>query len=74
MPRLKGARFGNAEATDNGVLTAHWRMGDGATLRLVANLSDKDVAHSSSMTGAPIWGGAPGDRLQPWSVIWLLGG
>ncbi|PMX14029.1 DUF3459 domain-containing protein, partial [Pseudomonas sp. FW215-E1] len=60
MPRLKGARFGSAEAEDNGLLTAHWRMGDGATLRLTANLSDKDITHSSYNSGAPIWGGAAG--------------
>jgi maltooligosyltrehalose trehalohydrolase len=74
MPRLKGARFGEAEAEDNGLLTAHWRMGDGTTLRLTANLSDKDLAHSNNDAGTPIWGGAAGDRLPPWSVVWHLGG
>ena len=34
VPRLAGAAFGDAHAADNGLLTAHWRMGDGATLRL----------------------------------------
>ena len=33
VPRLAGAAFGEAKAADNGLLTAHWRMGDGATLR-----------------------------------------
>ena len=32
VPRLAGAAFGEAKATDGGLLTAHWRMGDGATL------------------------------------------
>jgi maltooligosyltrehalose trehalohydrolase len=73
-PRLKGARFGDATAADNGLLTAHWRMGDGTTLRLTANLSDKDITQSDNNAGAPIWGGAAGDRLPPWSVNWRLGG
>ena len=74
MPRLKGASFGDAEAADSGLLTAHWRMGDGATLRLTANLSDKDIAYPTNASGTPIWGGAAGDRLPPWSVVWRLGG
>jgi maltooligosyltrehalose trehalohydrolase len=49
-------------------------MGDGATLRLVANLSDKDAAYSDDGVGTLIWGGATGDRLAPWSVVWRLGG
>jgi maltooligosyltrehalose trehalohydrolase len=49
-------------------------MGDGALLRLAANLSDHDITHSSGDAGAPIWGGAAGDRLTPWSVVWRLGG
>ena len=43
-------------------------------LRLTANLSDKDMAYSNSHAGTPIWGGAAGDRLPPWSVVWHLGG
>jgi len=72
MPRLKGASFGDAEAADNGLLTAHWRMGDGTTLRLVANLSDHEITSTLS-AGTPIWGGAS-ERLRPWSVVWHLGG
>jgi maltooligosyltrehalose trehalohydrolase len=74
MPRLKAASFGDAEAADNGLLTAHWRMGDGTTLHLTANLSDKDITHSSNASDTPIWGSAAGDRLPPWSVVWYLGG
>src|SRR5262249_30199059 len=71
MPRLADAAFGEAKAEESGLLTAHWRMGDGATLRLTANLSDRDIA-SSQITGTPIWGGEPSDRLAPWSVVWRL--
>jgi maltooligosyltrehalose trehalohydrolase len=73
-PRLNGASFGDAAAADSGLLTAHWRMGDGTTLSLTANLSDKDITYSRKAPGAPIWGGMTGDRLPPWSVIWHLGG
>jgi maltooligosyltrehalose trehalohydrolase len=73
-PRLNGASFGDAETADSGLLTAHWRMGDGATLRLIANLSGKDIARPDGATGTPLWGGASGDRLPPWSVIWHFGG
>ncbi|MDE2376486.1 malto-oligosyltrehalose trehalohydrolase [Bradyrhizobium sp.] len=74
VPRLGGARFGNAVAADDGVLTAHWRMGDGTTMRLAANLSDEDIARTDHITGTPIWGKAAGERLPPWSVVWRLGG
>jgi maltooligosyltrehalose trehalohydrolase len=74
-PRLAGATFGKADTTDDGLLTANWRMGNGATLRLTANLSSRDIANASQdNTGRPIWGGEPGDRLPPWSVFWRIGG
>ncbi len=75
IPRLAGARFGNANAADNGLLTAHWRMGDGTTLQLVANLSDRELAHAShQVDGSQLWGGEVGETMQPWAVFWRLGG
>src|SRR5262249_5383658 len=38
MPRLARAAFGDARAADNGLLTAHWRMGDNTALYLISNL------------------------------------
>jgi maltooligosyltrehalose trehalohydrolase len=74
VPRLAGARFGNAQAADDGLLTADWRMADGARLRLEANLSGGEIVHRpGDMTGIAIWGGEIGDRLPPWSVFWRLG-
>jgi maltooligosyltrehalose trehalohydrolase len=74
-PRLAGAMFGEAHAVANGLLTADWRLGDGTTLRLVANLSAREMAcQPGGATGTPIWGGEPGDRLPPWSVFWRIGG
>jgi maltooligosyltrehalose trehalohydrolase len=73
VPRLAGVRFGDAHAADNGLLTADWRLGDGATLRLTANLSNTAIAHKArETTDTSIWGGAPGDVVRPWAVFWLL--
>ncbi len=75
VPRLAGASFGDAHAADNSLLTAHWRMGDGATLQLVANLSSNEIARkASAASGTPIWGGEAGDLMPPWSVFWRIGG
>jgi maltooligosyltrehalose trehalohydrolase len=74
-PRLAGAAFGDAQAGDNGLLTAGWRMGDGAMLRLTANLSVNEIVRTSTQTtGTPMWGGEPGERIPPWSVFWHIGG
>jgi maltooligosyltrehalose trehalohydrolase len=75
VPRLAGASFGDAHAADNGLLAAHWRIGDGATLQLVANLSSNEIARkASAASGTPIWGGEAGDSMPPWSVFWRIGG
>ncbi|MGJ4943168.1 malto-oligosyltrehalose trehalohydrolase [Bradyrhizobium sp. HKCCYLS1011] len=74
-PRLPGARFGEAHVTDDGRLTAYWLMGDGTKLRLLANVSGKEIAGpSSEFPGTLIWGGTPADCLPPWSVFWSIGG
>jgi maltooligosyltrehalose trehalohydrolase len=73
-PRLASATFGDAQPDDNGLLTASWRMGDGATLGLLANLSNTAIARGpDETTGTAIWGGTPGNQLPPWSVFWSLG-
>jgi maltooligosyltrehalose trehalohydrolase len=72
VPRLAGARHGDARATDDGLVTAHWPMGDGAILRLAANLSGREIALLPQQTaGAAIWGYAD-DHLPAWSVCWRL--
>jgi len=74
VPRLAAARFGEAHASENGFLTAHWHIADGSKLRVIANLSPQKITNASShMQGTPIWGGEPGDRLPPWSVFWRIG-
>jgi len=75
VPRLAGAAFGDARAGDDSLLTASWHMGDGAPLRLTANLSANEIPHPSNhATGTPIWGGESGGLLPPWSVFWRIGG
>ena len=75
VPRLAGASFGDAHAADNGLLTAHWRMGDGATLQLAANLSNSEIARkATAASGTPIWGGESGGLMPRWSVFWRIGG
>jgi maltooligosyltrehalose trehalohydrolase len=74
FPRLAGAVFGEAHASENGLLTASWRMGDSATLQLLANLSKCDITRASgAVTGTPIWGSALSERVPPWSVFWRIG-
>ncbi|WP_213769467.1 malto-oligosyltrehalose trehalohydrolase [Bradyrhizobium sp. dw_78] len=73
VPRLAGAAFGEAHAADNGLLTADWRMGDGATLRLTANLSNRANSHRPSETsGDVIWGDETRGPMPAWSVVWHL--
>lgn len=73
IPRLANAAFGEAHAADNGMLTANWRLGDGARLELRANLSNSEITGKPGETrGIPVWGGTPGEIMMPWSVFWRL--
>jgi maltooligosyltrehalose trehalohydrolase len=47
-------------------------MGDGATLRLTANLSATNIVRPAEATGRSIWGGEPAQILPPWSVFWRI--
>ena len=74
VPRLAGAAFDEAHAGDNRLLAANWRMGDGGSLRLLANLSDQTVSHApGGPAGTLIWGSELGDSVPPWSVFWRIG-
>ncbi|HKO69769.1 MAG TPA: malto-oligosyltrehalose trehalohydrolase, partial [Bradyrhizobium sp.] len=72
IPRLAGATFGKANAAENGLLQAHWRMGDGASLVLHANLAKAEVPREPC-DGATIWGNDSGNIMPPWSVVWRIG-
>ena len=74
IPRLAGAAFGKAHAAENGLLAANWRMSDGASLRLHANLSKAALAREPDCgSGRKIWGDDAGNMMPPWSVVWRLG-
>jgi len=77
VPRLRGmdghaARF---EVQAEAGLRVQWQLGDGSTLRLLANFSNEPLAVAMpagallfSTTGTP-----PGQGpLPPWSVVWML--
>jgi maltooligosyltrehalose trehalohydrolase len=72
-PRLADAAFGEAQVGADGVLMAHWRMGDGATLQLLANLSDRGSTNTpDDFKGTLIWGIELSDSVPPWSVCWRI--
>jgi maltooligosyltrehalose trehalohydrolase len=74
IPRLAAAAFGKADATGDGLLTASWRMGDGTTLWLLANLSDRDIPRPAGESkGTLIWGGELKESIPPWSVFSRIG-
>jgi maltooligosyltrehalose trehalohydrolase len=72
VPRLAGAVFGETQATDEGLVTAAWRMGDGATLRLRANLSTGMIADETRPSGNRLWGSLNSGTMPPWSLGWWL--
>jgi maltooligosyltrehalose trehalohydrolase len=73
IPRAAGVRFGEASGSEAGLLQANWRVADGATLRLLANLSDQAFSGDRPQwKGTRLWGGEPPEALPPWSVYWLI--
>lgn len=73
VPRLTGARFAETDNTNDGLLRANWRLGDGALLRLTANLSEHAVGHQlHTASGELLWGDDDTASLAPWSVHWHL--
>jgi len=73
VPRLAGVKFAIA-CGDGPILTSDWRLADGQTLRLVANLCDADAkAPRACRPLRSIWGGELPAVLPPWSVFWSIG-
>jgi maltooligosyltrehalose trehalohydrolase len=73
VPRLAEASFGHADASEDGMLTAVWRLTGEAMLGLTANLSDQPLKRTADENeGKPIWGGVTGSVMKPWSVFWRL--
>jgi 1,4-alpha-glucan branching enzyme/maltooligosyltrehalose trehalohydrolase len=69
VPQISDCRFGDASLDAHGLLSAHWQLGSGGTLRLIANLSDRAVPqHNLSLDGTILWGGDLTDAVPPWAV------
>jgi maltooligosyltrehalose trehalohydrolase len=67
---MAGASFGSAQLSGQ-ALRAHWRLGDGGRLMLLANLGNEPANSAVRLTGTPIWG-VPEARLPPLSVLWSI--
>jgi maltooligosyltrehalose trehalohydrolase len=72
VPRLVGAKFGTAQASEAGLLLADWQMGDRARLGLMANLSGQEIAVARRERGTRIWGRELTGSLPPWAVSWRI--
>jgi 1,4-alpha-glucan branching enzyme/maltooligosyltrehalose trehalohydrolase len=76
VPRLRGmdghaARF---ELLAPGGLRVQWRLGDGATLRLLANFSQQPL-NAAVPAGRRVFATPPTtatEALGPWSAVWTL--
>ena len=75
VPRLKNIAgyCASYEILGEGAVSVQWTMGDGASLRLVANLRDQQLVHSK-IRGRPIWSSGMGSDhvLDPWGIVWTL--
>ena len=79
VPRLRNLRAGMAdfELISERALCAHWRLGDGTRLTLIANLSDAAASCRESPAGkllyaVPGFSGAYDGHCPAWSVVWFL--
>jgi maltooligosyltrehalose trehalohydrolase len=78
IPRLKNisGNSGSYQILGEGAVSVQWKMGDGASLRLVANLRDQPLINIEP-NGRQLWpiGTDSDDSLGPWGVIWtVIGG
>lgn len=75
IPRLSGIGGGGSDYDARGTLVAvSWALGDGTSLRLLANVGAEAVADVAPPQGRIIWtqGELASDRLAAWSVIWSI--
>lgn len=80
VPRLHSQPTGNAsfETLDGCAVRAHWRLADGASLTLLANLGEKTQTDVAKPAGKVLYH-LPSEpragfenKLSPWSVWWFL--
>jgi maltooligosyltrehalose trehalohydrolase len=79
VPRLRNLRGGKAgfDLIGARALRAHWWLGDGALLTLVANFGDTPVSGGPAPAGdllyaVPEFTGAFDGHCPAWSVVWFL--
>ena len=79
VPRLRNLRAGLAgfEVIGEGALCAHWRLGDGTRLTLIANLNDapafcREAPAGKLLYAVPGFSGAYDGHCVAWSVVWFL--
>jgi maltooligosyltrehalose trehalohydrolase len=75
IPRLRniGGNSASYEILGAGAVSVQWALGDGARLRLVANLGDERLA-GIVLSGRLLWAfGVAGDNsIAPWGIAWSL--
>jgi maltooligosyltrehalose trehalohydrolase len=71
-----GGHAGSHEVLDTGVLRVRWRLADGRTLELAANLADATRPVPPAVAGRTLWveGEGGDERMGPWSIVWTLTG
>jgi maltooligosyltrehalose trehalohydrolase len=81
-PRLEGmAGGGTFEAFDGGAFTVRWRLGDGSTLSLYANIDDEPWSIEAAHEGDLLFESAEkleqrlrAGNLPGWSAVFILNG
>jgi maltooligosyltrehalose trehalohydrolase len=75
VPRLHniGGKSGSYEVLGEGAVAVQWTMGDGSRLRLIANLTDRNLPIAGH-TGRPLWstGVIRRNHVEPWGVVWSI--
>ena len=75
IPRLEniGGNSGTYRVEGKSI-DVRWALGDGTSLRLLANVGADDIQDTAAPEGRIIWseGGLTDGKLSPWSVIWSI--
>lgn len=73
VSRAQGSKGLFYEVLGSGAMRVGWRLGDGSTLTLLANLDEQPV-RIPPVAGRLLWasGAAKNETMLPWSVAWYL--
>jgi malto-oligosyltrehalose trehalohydrolase len=71
VPRLSGTRAEGAEKIGDAAVLARWRMGDGATLIIAANLGSEAV-QVPLPEASPLWGNRGNNLPAASTLAWIL--